>query len=102
MIDGHLIDTTRSDAQHLRGAIGLNIEDLIDHELFDLPLNFLDELEDVAQNKALSGDTVMSLFLLKTIGKKRGYDQDRDVMAEGVTKGVLDFIVNRSKNPAES
>jgi hypothetical protein len=63
---------------------------------------FLDELEDVAQNKALSGDTVMSLFLLKTIGKKRGYDQDRDVIVESATRGVLDFIVNRSKNPAES
>lgn len=63
---------------------------------------FLDDLEDVTQNKALSGDTVTSLFLLKTIGKKRGYDQDRDVIVESATRGVLDFIVNRSKNPAES
>jgi len=63
---------------------------------------FLDDLEDVFQNKALSGDTVSGLFLLKTIGKKRGYDQDRDVIVESATRGVLDFIVNRSKNPAES
>jgi len=63
---------------------------------------FLDDLEDVAQNKALSGDSVMTLFLLKTIGKKRGYDQDRDVIVEGATRGILDFIVNKSKNPAES
>mgnify|MGYP001604277843 FL=1 len=63
---------------------------------------FLDNLEDVFQNKALSGDTVSGLFLLKTIGKKRGYDQDRDVIVESATRGVLDFIVNRSKNPAES
>lgn len=63
---------------------------------------FLDDLEDVFQNKALSGDTVSGLFLLKTLGKKRGYDQDRDVMVEGAVRGVLDFISNRSKNPAES
>lgn len=63
---------------------------------------FLDDLEDVFQNKALAGDTVSGLFLLKTIGKKRGYDQDRDVIVESATRGVLDFIVNRSKNPAES
>lgn len=63
---------------------------------------FLDDLEDVFQNKALSGDTVSGLFLLKTIGKKRGYDQDRDVIAESAVRGALDFITNRSKNPAES
>lgn len=63
---------------------------------------FLDDAEDVLQNKALSGDTVSLLFALKTIGKKRGYDQDRDVMVEGAVRGVLDFITNKSKNPAES
>lgn len=63
---------------------------------------FLDETEDVFQNKVLAGDTVSMLFALKTIGKKRGYDQDRDVIVEGATRGILDFIVNRSKNPAES
>jgi hypothetical protein len=63
---------------------------------------FLDDLEIVAQEKALSGDSVMTLFLLKTIGKKRGYDQDRDVITESTVRGALDFIANRSKNPAES
>lgn len=62
---------------------------------------FLDDLEDVFQNKALSGDTVSGLFLLKTIGKKRGYDQDRDVIAESTTRAALDFVFNRSKNPVE-
>jgi hypothetical protein len=63
---------------------------------------FLDETEDVFQNKVLSGDTVSLLFALKTLGRKRGYDQDRDVMVESATRGALDFIFNRSKNPAES
>lgn len=62
---------------------------------------FLDDLEDVFQNKALSGDTVSGLFLLKTLGRKRGYDQDRDVIAESATRGALEFIFNKSKNPAE-
>lgn len=83
---------------HLR----INKEPEIKQTLDNCRERFLDDLEDVFQNKALSGDTVSGLFLLKTIGKKRGYDQDRDVMAEGVTRGVLDFIANRSKNPAES
>jgi len=60
---------------------------------------FLDSLEDVFQNKALSGDTTAGLFLLKTIGKKRGYDQDRDIMVEGATRAALDFVMNRSKSP---
>lgn len=63
---------------------------------------FLDDTEDVFQNKVLSGDTVSLLFALKTLGRKRGYDQDRDVMVESATRGALDFIFNRSKNPAES
>lgn len=63
---------------------------------------FLDDTEDVFQNKVLSGDTVSMLFALKTLGRKRGYDQDRDVMVESATRGALDFIFNRSKNPAES
>jgi hypothetical protein len=63
---------------------------------------FLDETEDVFQNKVLSGDTVSLLFALKTLGRKRGYDQDRDVMVESATRGALEFIFNRSKNPAES
>ena len=63
---------------------------------------FLDSLEDVFQNKALSGDTTSGLFLLKTIGKKRGYDQDRDIMVEGATRAALDFVMNRSKNPVSS
>lgn len=80
----------------------INAEPAIKQVLDNCRERFLDDLEDVAQNKALSGDSVMTLFLLKTIGKKRGYDQDRDVIVEGATRGILDFIVNKSKNPAES
>ena len=80
----------------------INEEPIIKQVLDNCRERFLDETEDVFQNKVLSGDTVSMLFALKTIGKKRGYDQDRDVIVEGATRGILDFIVNRSKNPAES
>ena len=63
---------------------------------------FLDDLEDVFQNKALSGDTISGMFLLKTLGKKRGYDQDRDVIVEGAARAAIDFVMNKTKNPAES
>ncbi len=63
---------------------------------------FLDETEDVFQNKVLSGDTVSLLFALKTLGRKRGYDViERDVVAEGATRGALEFIFNRSKSPVD-
>lgn len=83
---------------HLR----INAEPEIKQVLDTCRERFLDDLEDVFQNKALSGDTVSGLFLLKTIGKNRGYDMDRNVLVESTTRGVLDFIANRSKNPAES
>ena len=62
----------------------------------------IDITEDVFRDKILSGDTACVLFALKTRGRKRGYDCERDVIVESATRGVLDFISNRSKNPAES
>ncbi len=84
-------------ALHLR----INKEPEIKQVVDEYRERFLDDLEDVFQNKALDGDTTSGLFLLKTIGKRRGYDQDRDVIAESATRAALDFVMNRSKNPAE-
>lgn len=86
--------------QHLHSRI--NAEPDLKATVDQCRERFLDDLEDVFQNKALSGDTVSGLFLLKTIGRKRGYDQDRDVAVESATRGALEFIFNKSKNPAES
>lgn len=60
---------------------------------------FLDDLEDVFQNKALQGDTTAGLFLLKQLGKSRGYSFEDNSVTQNITKGILDFVVNRSKNP---
>lgn len=62
---------------------------------------FLDDLEDVFQNKALDGDTTSGLFLLKTLGKKRGYDMHQDVIVESATRAALDFVFNKSKSPVQ-
>ena len=62
---------------------------------------FLDETEDVLQEKVLSGDTSSMIFTLKCLGKKRGYEFDTNVVAESVTKGALEWVMNKSKNPAE-
>ena len=83
---------------HLR----INKEPAIKQVLDSCRERFLDDLEDVTQAKALSGDTTMSMFLLKCLGRKRGYEFERDQIAESTTKGVLEFVFNKSKNPAES
>jgi len=62
---------------------------------------FIDTLEDCSWNKAVDGDTVMQLFLLKTIGKHRGYNQDSENTTQDIAKAAFDFVINRTKNPAE-
>ncbi len=62
---------------------------------------FLDDLEDVFQNKALDGDTTSGMFLLKTIGKRRGYDMNVDIITESATRAALDFVFNKSKSPVQ-
>ena len=63
---------------------------------------FIDTLEDCSWNKALDGDTTMQLFLLKTIGRKRGYDQNEQTSSSDIAKAAFEFVLNKSKNPAES
>lgn len=86
--------------QHLHSRI--NAESEIKAVVDECRERFLDDTEDVFQNKVLSGDTVSMLFALKTLGRKRGYDLERDVIAESATRGALEFIFNKTKNPAES
>jgi len=64
----------------------------------------LDELEDATWQDAIENrDPAMRCFLLKTRGRHRGYDQDDNKnMAKDIATAAFDFIVNKSKNPAES
>lgn len=63
----------------------------------------LDELEDVVWQDAIENrDPAMRCFLLKTRGRHRGYDQDEvKNAAKDIATAAFDFILNKSKNPAE-
>lgn len=63
----------------------------------------LDELEQSCFDRAIEDkDTTLQLFLLKTQGKSRGYDQDEAKnAAKDIANAAFEFIVNKSKNPAE-
>ena len=64
----------------------------------------IDQLEASVFERAIdSNDTTLQLFLLKTQGKHRGYDQDEAKnAAKDIATAAFDFILNKSKNPAES
>jgi transposase-like protein len=63
----------------------------------------LDALEDSVWLRAEeSNDTGLQCFILKTQGRHRGYDQDDNKnMAKDIASAAFEFIVNKSKNPAE-
>jgi hypothetical protein len=63
----------------------------------------LDELEASVFERAIeTNDTTLQLFLLKTQGKSRGYEQsEAQNTAKDIATAAFDFIINKSKNPAE-
>lgn len=78
-------------------------DDELKQALEDARERVLDELEDVVWQDAIENkDPAMRCFLLKTRGKHRGYDQDDNKnMAKDIANAAFDFIINKSKNPAE-
>jgi len=63
----------------------------------------IDLLEESTWEDAIADkDTAMRCFLLKTQAKHRGYEQDEAKnSARDIATAAFDFIVNKSKNPAE-
>lgn len=63
----------------------------------------IDELEESALDRAIrEKDTTLQIFLLKTQGRSRGYDQDTAQQhAQTIAQAAFDFVLNKSKNPAE-
>lgn len=59
----------------------------------------LDQLEKAVFQRAIdSNDTTLQLFLLKTQGKSRGYDQDEARQAaKDVANAAFEFIVSKTK-----
>lgn len=97
-----IADSVGSSRGALRGFIDRNPD--LKEELEQARERILDELEDVVWQDAIeSRDPAMRCFLLKTRGRHRGYDQDDNKnMAKDIAAAAFDFIVNKSKNPAES
>lgn len=62
----------------------------------------LDQLEKSCFDRAMeSNDTTLQLFLLKTQGKSRGYDQNEaQNTAKDIATAAFDFIVSKSKTSA--
>jgi len=71
--------------------------------LKDCRERLIDELEDSVFQRAVdSNDTTLQLFVLKTQGKHRGWEQsEAQNTAKDIATAAFDFIVNKSKNPAE-
>ena len=63
----------------------------------------IDELEECVFGRAVeSNDTTLQLFILKTQGRHRGWEQDEAKnSAKDIATAAFDFILNKSKNPAE-
>ncbi len=63
----------------------------------------IDELEDSVFQRAVdSNDTTLQLFVLKTQAKHRGWEQsEAQNTAKDIATAAFDFIINKSKNPAE-
>jgi len=61
----------------------------------------IDELEEQTHIDALERqDATMRIFLLKTLGKNRGYDQEESrSMLQDITRTAFEFVLNKSKNP---
>ncbi len=72
--------------------------------LEDARERIIDELERSCWDDAIeTRDTALRCFLLKTQAKHRGYDQsEAQNTAKDIATAAFDFIVNKSKNPAES
>jgi hypothetical protein len=75
----------------------------LDQALVSARERLIDELEESCFRDAITHkDTGLRCFMLKTQGRHRGYEQE-DVknQAHVIATAAFDFIVNKSKNPAE-
>ncbi len=111
-IIGDLIVKCHGNVSRIADCIGSNRnsvynmiqrDDELKQALKDARERQLDELEASVFDRAIeSNDTTLQLFLLKTQGKSRGYEQsEAQNAAKDIATAAFDFIVNKSKNPAE-
>lgn len=77
-------------------------------ELLEIRLHarqrFVDELETCTWQDALDNPKEAStrIFLLKTLARDRGYELvDNQNQVQDIAKAAFDYVLNRTKNPAE-
>lgn len=64
---------------------------------------WIDDIEESVLSRAHeSNDTALQCFVLKTQGKHRGWEQDdAKNAAKDIATAAFDYILNKTKNPAE-
>lgn len=71
-----------------------------DHEALkeiqkELQQSFIDEVESELYNQALKGNVTAQIFILKTLGKDRGYVERQELTGkDGVELPALNVIIN--------
>ncbi len=81
----------------------INREEHLKQALADTRERWIDEIEESVLARAYdSNDTALQAFVLKTQARHRGWDQsEAQNTAKDIATAAFDFIVNKSKNPAE-
>lgn len=88
-----------------RGAIVNRVHNNPDLKqlLADQRERWIDDLEQSCFERAVDGDTTLSMFLLKTQARHRGYDLDMsNHQAKDIATAAFEFILNKSKTPVNT
>ncbi len=88
-----------------RGSVRQRIDkdEELKQALIDSRERWIDDIEESVLSRANeSVDTALQCFVLKTQARHRGWDQsEAQNCAKDIATAAFDFIVNKSKNPAE-
>lgn len=96
-----IADSLGSSRTSIRDKI--NREPVLKQALDDTRERWIDEIEESVLARAYdSNDTALQAFVLKTQARHRGWDQsEAQNTAKDIATAAFDFILNKSKNPAE-
>jgi len=107
-----LIRKYRGNISYVADALGsarssirdkINREPILKQALEDSRERLLDQLEDTVWDRAVeSNDTSLQTFILKTQGRKRGWEPNEQMNnAKDIATAAFEYITNRTKNPVE-
>lgn len=107
-----LLERHRGNVSRVADSMGANrhsVHNVIKNDeelkkiLLDTRERWIDDIEESVLSRANeSNDTALQCFVLKTQAKHRGWEQsEAQNAAKDIATAAFDFIVNKSKNPAE-